>query len=72
MIYTDRRFVVTDGFDLQELHNFAIRLGIKKDNFKRENSRCLYELPSARYANRALKLGAIYVPPKQLLKLARI
>lgn len=57
---------MTDG-DIEELHDFALRLGLKKTWFQDKPSRKHYDL-SANKRKQAIAMGAVAVTSKEMLQ----
>jgi hypothetical protein len=70
MILTDgKRLATTEGVD--GLHKMAQRVGLNRGWFNKEATPPCYSIPSQIYHSRAIQLGAIHMPSKQLDKRVR-
>ena len=67
MILTDKVHLVSDT-SLEELHKFAQRIGLKRCWFQESRTHPHYDLTTSSAYTRALRHGAVYVTPKQLIK----
>ena len=61
--------MTVDDVDLQPLHDFAARLGLRREWFK-EGTVPHYSL-SRSQRQQALRLGAVYVPSREMFTIAR-
>lgn len=69
MIYTDGTHLITDA-DLGELHQFAAKLGLKREWFQDSNPRHPhYDLTTQRIRKRALALGAQLVSVRDVVRI---
>ncbi len=68
MVYTDKIHLVADCLD--ELHNFALRIGLKRSWFQNHSRHPHYDLLGERL-KLALKNGAIVIGSKQLVRISR-
>lgn len=67
MILTDGIHLMTDG-NISELHDFAIgKLGFSRGWFQDDKNHPHYDLTTYRVFERAVKLGAKEVSPKELV-----
>ena len=71
MIYTDGVHLITDSNNIKELHDFALKIGLKLTWFQNKGKFLHYDLISPNRAEKACKEGAILLERKDLLKVYR-
>jgi len=69
MIYTDGTHLIGDS--LEELHEFAQGVGLKREWFQDHPRHPHYDLTTLRMARKVVKAGAELVSPKNLMKIYR-
>jgi hypothetical protein len=67
MIYTDLIHLITDG-SIDELHEFAQRIGLKREWFQNHNRHPHYDLMGSK-KEAALKAGAKVVPSREIVRI---
>lgn len=67
-VYTDGVHLVSD--DLDELHAFAARLGLKREWFQ-DHRHPHYDLTTQRKRDEALRRGAVKVSSRELIKILK-
>lgn len=70
MIYTDGVHLISDQ-SIEELHVFAIRIGLKPSWFQNNPRHPHYDLLSMRMRARAVRAGAQRVDKKTLLRIIK-
>ena len=70
MIYTDGVHLITDG-DLSELHEFAQRIGLKREWFQNKNIKHPHYDIWGEIKERALENGAEVVSSKEIVRILR-
>ena len=68
MVYTDGVHLIADT--LEELHAFAREMGLKPEWFQQKRLQH-YDLTTSRAAKRAIKLGAVLITSRELVKIAK-
>lgn len=71
MIYTDRVHLISDT-SLEELHEFAERLGLRREWFQNHPRHPHYDLTTHRIRKKAYALGTKLIRPKDLAFIVRI
>ena len=69
MIYTDGTHLVGDS--LEELHEFAQRVGLRREWFQDHPRHPHYDLTTWRMARKVIKAGVRLVSPKNLMKVSK-
>lgn len=67
MIYCDKMGHMVSDTNLEELHNFAQEIGLKREWFQ-DKRLPHYDLIGNRMLQKAIKEGAIFVDPKTLVR----
>jgi hypothetical protein len=70
MIYTDGVHLITDG-DLSELHEFAQKIGLKREWFQNKNIKHPHYDILGEIKERALENGAKVVSSKEIVRILR-
>ena len=68
MVYTDKIHLVADS--LEELHDFATHIGLKRDWFQNHSRHPHYDLWGSRLKS-ALNRGAVVVNSKEIVRISR-
>lgn len=68
MIYTDGIHLITDG-DLEELHEFAESIGLKRKWFQNKTRRPHYDLVAVIKVKMAVKSGAKLITPQDVVRI---
>jgi hypothetical protein len=71
MIYTDGLHLVTDSRDLEELHQFAELIGLKRRWFQDHKRHPHYDTLSGSVKKRAAEAGAKRVTSKEIVQIMR-
>ena len=69
MIYTDGTHLVADS--LEELHDFAQKIGLKRGWFEKARTHPHYDIWSDEIRQRAYDQGAILKRPREILELSK-
>ncbi len=68
-MFTDGTHLIGDS--LEELHEFAQEVGLRREWFQDHSRHPHYDLTTLRMARRVIKAGVRLVSPKNLVKVSR-
>jgi len=68
MIIVDKYGHMTSTENVEELHMFANKIGLKRSWFQSDPRHCHYDLTTMRMINKAIRMGAKEVSARELIK----